>query len=145
MWQHDDRLDITEDMVIYEKGHGEVIKGETVEFVHPLLGVGVDAIGGHYLFIKEEELDHRTGKILYLVGYAVTDRSCCGLAGCGYAVVAGHVRSLRNGLSHDKRPVSTVEPIEEKLYDEVAKAIRMKEALSQVHFLCESGGTKVLF
>ena len=116
-----------------------------MEFVHPLLGVGVDAIGGHYFFVKEEELDHRTGKILYLVGYAVTDRSCCGLSGCGYAVVAGRIRSLRNSLSHDKRPVSTVDPIEEKLFDEVAKAIRMKEALAQVQFLCEGGGTKVLF
>jgi hypothetical protein len=116
-----------------------------VEFVHPQLGVEVEAIGGHYLFFREEGIDHPKGRILYLVGYAVTDRSCCGPTGCGYAIVPGFIISPRYCLREDGRTISLVDTIEEELYEDVAKAIRMKEGVSQVHFLCENGGSRVMF
>jgi len=116
-----------------------------VEFVHPQLGVEVEAIGGHYLFNREEMLDHPVGRILYLVGYAVTDRSCCGPAGCSYAVVTGRIVSFRFCLREDGRPVSIVDPIDGSMYEDLAKVIRLKEGVSQVHFLCENGGSRVLF
>jgi hypothetical protein len=131
--------------IIYESENGSVAKEGPVEFAHPELGVEVKAIGGHYLFTREETLDHPAGQVLYLVGYAVTDRSCCGPAGCIYAVVTGRIVSLRFCMREDGRPVSIIDPIEESLYEDLAKAIRLKEGVSQVHFLCENGGSRVMF
>jgi hypothetical protein len=124
---------------------GRLQRRGLVEFVHPELGVEVEAIGGYYLFTREEMLDHSVGRILYLVGCAVTDRSCCGPAGCSYAVVTGRIVSLRYCLREDGRSVSIMDPIEESLYEDLAKAIRLKEGVSQVHFLCENGGSRVMF
>lgn len=132
-------------MIIYRSENGSAAKEGLVEFVHPNLGEEVEAIGGHYLFTREESLDHPAGRILYLVGYAVTDRSCCGPAGCSYAVVTGRIASLRFCLREDGRPVSIMDPIEESLYEDLAKAIRLKEGVTQVHFLCENGGSRVMF
>jgi hypothetical protein len=132
-------------MIIYGSEKGPAAKEGLVEFVHPQLGEEVEAIGGHYLFTREESLDHPAGRILYFVGYAVLDRSCCGPAGCSYAVVTGRIVSLRFCLREDGRPVSIMDPIEESLYEDLAKAIRLKEGVSQVHFLCENGGSRVMF
>ncbi len=116
-----------------------------MDFIHPLVGEEVYAIGGHYRFLKEEILPHSKGGILYLVGYALTDTSCCGTAGCGYAVVAGHVVSLGSGIAPDSRPVSVLSPVDERFYADVARVIAQKEGVGQVHFLLENGGTKVWF
>ena len=85
------------------------------------------------------------GSILYLVGYALADTSCCGTAGCGYAIVAGHVSSLRSGLAPDNRPISVLSPVSEQFYGDVARVIAQREGVGQVHFLLENGGVKVWF
>lgn len=116
-----------------------------MEFHHPRLGEEVEAIGGHYLFIKEEILDHPLGRILYLVGCAVTDRSCCGPSGCGYAVVAGHIASLRYTRDSGDRPVSILHPVSERFHEDVARVLRSREGVGQVQFLLEDGQRRVLF
>ncbi|HVN71105.1 MAG TPA: hypothetical protein VMU10_03705 [Desulfomonilia bacterium] len=116
-----------------------------MEFVHPRLDEMVEAVGGHYLFTKEDNLAHGRGNIIYFVGYAVTDRACCGLTGCGYAVVAGHIVSPRYRTDKENRIISLINPIEEDLFEEIAKSIRLKEGVSQVLFLREGGGSRVLF
>jgi len=116
-----------------------------MEFVNPMLNEVVEAIGGYYLFTKEDSLDHGKGKITYFVGHAVTDRACCGLTGCGYAVVPGHLVSTRYSTDKENRIISLVDPVCEDLFEEVAKTIRLKEGVSQVIFLCEGGGSRILF
>lgn len=116
-----------------------------MDFVHPLLNKEVYAIGGHYVFVKEDLFPHRNGDILYLVGYALADTSCCGPAGCGYAVVAGHVVSLHYRRTDDDRLISVITPVDEHLYHEVSEAVAHKEGVGQVHFLLENGGRKVWF
>ena len=116
-----------------------------MEFVHPALHEEVNAIGGHYMFTKEDLLAHEVGDILYLIGYAATDTSCCGVAGCGYAIVPGHIKALRSCLREDNRYISEITPVDEQFYAEITKALRMKEGISQVHFLLASGGKKVMF
>lgn len=116
-----------------------------MEFYHPALNEEVNAIGGHYMFTKEALLPHPQGDILYIIGYAATDTSCCGAGGCGYALVPGHVGSLRGRLSTDNRYISTTAPVDEQHYGEVARAIQMREGVTQVHFLLASGGKKVMF
>ncbi|MBN2298153.1 MAG: hypothetical protein JXM72_06140 [Deltaproteobacteria bacterium] len=116
-----------------------------MDFIHPLLNEEVYAIGGHYMFIKEELLPHSRGDILYLVGYALADTSCCGATGCGYAIVPGHVVSLHSRRTDDNRPISVISPVDEQLYPDVAMAVAHKEGVGQVHFLLETGGRKVWF
>lgn len=113
--------------------------------MHPVLNAQVDAIGGHYTITREERLPHVDGEILYFAGHAVVERSCCGPGGCGYALVAGHVVSLRSGLSPCGRLISVIEVIREEGYAEIAQAIRLKEGVNQVHFLCTDCHYEVVF
>lgn len=116
-----------------------------MEFEHPRINEEVEAIGGHYIFLKEELLEHVSGSILYLVGCAVTDRSCCGTAGCAYAVVAGRVVDLRTRKADGDAWISVVEPVPEEFHEEIACFIRSREGIAQVHFLMEGRDRKVLF
>ncbi len=116
-----------------------------MDFVHPLLNEEIDAIAGHYTIIKEEILPHERGPILYLVGFACMDTSCCGYKGCGYAIVAGHIEALRCGRSEDGRIVSRVDPIAEDLHEEIAARICLREGTSQVHFTLASGEKRIVY
>ena len=116
-----------------------------MEFRHPCIGEEIEAIGGHYLFTKEEILEHESGRILYLVGCAVTDRSCCGPAGCGYAVVAGYVVSLHGAGHVENTSVSIIDPVPEALHEQIARIVRLREGVGQVQFVLEGGQVKVVF
>ena len=116
-----------------------------MEFIHPVLNVQVDAIGGHYTITREERLPHTDGEILYFAGHAVVERSCCGPGGCGYALVAGHIVSFCSGLSPEGRLISVIETVRAEWYTEIAKVIRLKEGVNQVHFLCTDCHYEVVF
>lgn len=116
-----------------------------MEYVHPVLNKEITAIAGHYTLISEELLPHENGGILYFVGYAYLDTSCCGLKGCGYAVVAGHAVGLCSARAPDGRFVSQVVPVEEALHQEISRVIRERHGVSQVHFVLASGGKKVVY
>ncbi len=116
-----------------------------MEFRHPRIGEEVEAIGGHYVFTKEEILEHESGPILYFVGCAVADRSCCGPAGCGYAVVAGYVISLHHTEHEGNRLFSDLAPVPETLHQGIAQAIKSCEGVSQVQFVLEGGKMRVVF
>ena len=81
----------------------------------------VNAIGGSYVAIKEIRLPYEGREILYLIGHAAVDASCCGVGGCGYAKVPGFLLDWKAGLSDGSHPVSHVEPIADR---EVRKAVR---------------------
>ncbi len=116
-----------------------------MEFRHPLIGQEIEAIGGHYVFTKEEILEHESGRILYLVGCAVADRSCCGPAGCGYVVVAGYIVSLHQAGGGGNTSASILDPVPEALHEQIARTVRLREGVGQVQFLLEDGLRKTLF
>ena len=105
------------------------------EFVHPKLGQEITAIGGHYVFGQEVRLPYAGREILYFVGYAVLDSTCCGVGGTAYVLVAGYVgqwkyRQNRNGL-----PVSRVAPIQSRIdRQQIRNRIQKKEMVYQVTF-----------
>jgi hypothetical protein len=106
------------------------------DYVHEKLNEEVEAIGGHYLFDKEVRLSFECREVLYLVGFAVVDRSCCGPGGCGFAVVIGYVVSWKSGIDDKGRPISQVEPIHEKpIQQELTRLIQQSEVVTQVQFL----------
>ncbi|MCD6570570.1 MAG: hypothetical protein J7L53_07705 [Deltaproteobacteria bacterium] len=117
------------------------------EFEHPILNEEITAIGGHYMITKEEKLVYppTAGReILYFIGYAVVDTSCCS-SGCGYAIVPGYLVKWHIKKSDGGQDVSLVEPIKEDAYYEVMHLIKSKEGVNQVHFLMDSGDTRVIY
>jgi len=108
----------------------------TVRYVHQELGETVEAIGGSYTLTKEVRLPWigpPAGEVLYTVGYAIFDTSCCGVGGCGFATVRGFLRSWQDSRDAQERPISTVEPIDDPaLRREIAKLIRRREPVTQV-------------
>ena len=71
------------------------LNSELQDFIHPNLGQEITAIGGHYVFNNERRLSFDGRDVLYLVGYAVVDTSCCGVGGCAYAMVPGVVKKWK--------------------------------------------------
>lgn len=109
---------------------------ETERFTHPELNCEVTAIGGHYVWVKEDRLPFDGREVLYLVGYAVLDTTCCGVGGFAWALVPGFVVEWKSGLSPEGRPVSRVERIrDEAIRAEIRRRIRDSERVHQVNFL----------
>jgi hypothetical protein len=108
---------------------------DTLDFVHPELGREITAIGGHYVFVKEICLPFRDREILYFVGYAVLDSTCCGVGGCAYVLVAGFITQWKYKADQNAAGLSQVEPIrDEMIQKEVRALIRQKEMVYQVTF-----------
>jgi len=116
-----------------------------IEFIHPVLNEEVRAIGGHYKMDREDTLVFNGKDVLYLIGYAVVDTSCCGATGCGYAVVPGYIVSLHAKRTSDDHSISLIEPMEEQFYQEITRILRIQEGVNQVHFYHHSGDRKVVF
>jgi hypothetical protein len=108
---------------------------DTQEFVHPKLGQEVTAIGGHYVFGKEICLPYEGREILYFVGYAVLDSTCCGVGGTAYVLVAGYIRQWKYKKNHNDFPVSQVVPIQARIAQkQIRNLIQKKEMVYQVTF-----------
>mgnify|MGYP001033206923 CR=1 FL=1 len=104
-------------------------------WVHRALNTEVEAIGGHYVLVKEQRLAVGGHDVLVIVGHAAFDSTCCGVGGCAYALVPGTVVHYRAEQSLEGLPVSQVEPIrDERLQREVRRAIAAREVVQQVIF-----------
>ena len=111
------------------------LNSELQDFIHPELGQEITAIGGHYVFNTEQRLSFNNCDVLYLVGYAVVDTSCCGIGGCAYAMVPGYVRRWKYKKNETDEPVSQVEPVRDA--DDqtaISQLIQKKENVQQVTF-----------
>ena len=108
---------------------------EPQDFTHPDLGREVTAIGGHYVFGKEIRMSYDSREILYFVGYAVLDSTCCGVGGVAYVLVAGFIRQWKYKMNQENCPVSKIEPIcDETIQKKVRSVIQKKEMVHQVTF-----------
>jgi len=108
---------------------------ELLDFTHPVLDREVTAIGGHYVFTGERRLPYKDREILYFIGYAVVDTSCCGIGGCAYALVQGFVRKWKYKKNSEDLPVSQIEPIRDVLVQrEIGRLIQTRDKIFQVTF-----------
>ena len=108
---------------------------EFQDFTHPILGQEITAIGGHYVFNKEGRLAVDSREVVYLVGYAVVDTSCCGVGGCAYALVPGIVKEWKYKSDDDGLSVSQVEPIlDTTAQQQIRRLIQKREMVQQVTF-----------
>jgi len=105
------------------------------DFSHPELNVQVTAIGGSYFMLKEARLQLNGEDILYLVGTAIFDTTCCGTGGCAYALVPGFIRKWQYKTDANGRPVSRVKSVSERrLRKKIREMIFKKESVHQVNF-----------
>lgn len=106
-------------------------------YLHRPLGEPIEAIGGSCQLTREVRLSlEGTGEeLLYLVGHALFDTTCCGTGGCGYAQVQGYVRRWKALSSSDGVPMTEIELItDETVQDKVKKLIIEREKVQQVNF-----------
>jgi uncharacterized Fe-S cluster-containing radical SAM superfamily protein len=105
------------------------------DYIHPVLNEEIRAISGHYVLIEERRLAYNERKVLYFVGCAVADSSCCAAGGCAYALVPGFIRDWKYKTNPDNLAVSRVERIRDAgIQAEVRQLIQEKETVPQVNF-----------
>jgi hypothetical protein len=107
----------------------------TVAYVHRPLNQEVTAIGGSYLLVKEDCLLFQDRSVLYLVGHAAFDATCCGTGGCAYALVPGFVLDWKSNTDREGLAISHVAPIRDPaVQDGVRRLIQAREMVQQVLF-----------
>jgi len=103
--------------------------------VHEPLNQEVTAIAGHYVLVREVRERFSGRELLYVLGHAVFDTSCCGMGGCGYALVPGFVLRWHTDRTADGQPVTEVEPVDDpEVQAAITAWIRDRESISQVQF-----------
>ena len=86
----------------------------TTEFTHPQLGEEVRTLAGYYLPREEHLLPHDGREVLYIVGDACIEASCCGVASWSYVQVPGFLIGRRVHGEGTMPTVSEVETIDGK-------------------------------
>ena len=106
------------------------------EYSHPELNMQITAIGGSYILIQEVQLPFEGETILYLIGSAIFDTTCCGVGGCAYAQVPGIIRKWKFKTDSGGQPVSMISPIlRQNMKEKIKKLILKKEPVHQVNFV----------
>jgi hypothetical protein len=104
--------------------------------IHQELNEEITAIGGAYTLVKEVRLPFEGREILYIVGHAAFDSTCCGVSGCAYALVPGFILDWKANYNTNGLPVSQVESVQtEAAQASIRKLIFEQEIVHQVQFL----------
>ena len=64
-----------------------------IEFTHPELNKRVEFFGGGYVFIEEGRITYQGKEVLYFLGMAGIEASCCGTGGCAFTVTTPATRA----------------------------------------------------
>ena len=104
-------------------------------YTHPVIGKKVTAIGGHYIVAAEKKLLFKGRELLYFVGCAAYDTTCCGAGGCGYALVPGFLQQHACKKDSAGNTLSEIEPVRGKgLRQEITRRIKKCAPVQQVIF-----------
>jgi hypothetical protein len=102
---------------------------------HPELNCEITAIGGYYIFLKEACISYQHKTLLYWVGCAVFNSTCCGSGGISFARVPGFLHRERYKTDSSGAQVSLVEPISTPPDQEkIREVIQNREMVHQVEF-----------
>lgn len=109
---------------------------EFADYIHDPLDTEVNAIGGRYVFTDECRLPFSGRELLYLVGHALFDSTCCGFGGCRYALVQGFITGWKKKTTPEGRYVTTVERISDaREQKEIQDLIHNRVTVNQVKFM----------
>jgi len=104
------------------------------EYTHEL-NKEIRSISGGYELEMEGKLEIHGKEVLYVVGNAIVDSSCCGVWGCRYALVPGYVRQFKTRQDKQGFWISEVEPIIDRATrQEIIRVLKEKEIVQQVQF-----------
>ena len=84
------------------------------EYVHPPLDEEVPSISGFCTLFEEGRFEHGGRVVLFVVGAAVVDHSCCGAGGARFIRVPGYVVAWKTGSTAAGVPVSEIEPVRDE-------------------------------
>ena len=106
------------------------------KYTHFKLDEDVNTIAGYYTPLKEIRLQNNNREVLYIVGQAVIESSCCGTGSYGYVLVPGYIVNWQNEQNKDDLPVSEVEPISNtESRNSIRRIIQEAEHIPQIEFL----------
>ncbi len=105
------------------------------EYTHEL-NREIRSIAGAYELDSEGRLQIKGEEVLYTVGNALIDSSCCGSWGCRFAIVPGYIRNLNIRKNRQGYWVSEVEPVVDlEAQSKIKQFLEKQENVSQVEFL----------
>lgn len=111
------------------------MRSVTNKYTHLKLNEDVICLAGYYTPRKEVRLKYNNREVLYVVGQAVVESSCCGSGSWEYVLVPGYVVNWQNRTSEAGLPISEVEPISDKAtQDSIRQTIVGVESISQIEF-----------
>ncbi|PKN34319.1 MAG: hypothetical protein CVU61_09065 [Deltaproteobacteria bacterium HGW-Deltaproteobacteria-19] len=114
----------------------EQVQDREEDHVHLELDQVFEFISGSYSLVEEGRLPYKGREVLYAVGVASLDRSCCGSGGCRFLRVPGYLLRWQYRTGEAGRPVSRVEPIlDESERTEIRRLLERAFPHSQVNFL----------
>jgi hypothetical protein len=74
-------------------------------------------------------------EVLVATGYMIIDNSCCGVGGCGFALVPGYVLGWKAEQNEKGEPITEVEPVREEREREALRTLILASArVQQVNF-----------
>jgi len=102
---------------------------KTIKYTHLEVGKDVEiGIAGYYTPQQEVRLEYNGKEVLYVIGKAVIESSCCGTGSWIYALIPGYIVNWQTSKNEDELPVSEVEPIsDEEAREHIRKNIQTKE------------------
>ena len=105
------------------------------KYTHLELDKEVQSIAGYYSPVKEVRLKYNDREVLYVVGHAVIESSCCGAGSWSYVLVPGYILDWQGNANEAGLPVSEIEPIADKqARQDINQTIKQAESASQVEF-----------
>ncbi len=106
-----------------------------LEYTHPRLDEDLYCPAGYYTPQKETRLKYNNREVLYVVGHAVMESSCCGTGSWAYVLVPGYIVNWQNRTNEAGLPVSEVEPISDKgTRENMRRIIEEAESISRIEF-----------
>ena len=108
---------------------------KNIEYTHLKLNEDSYCPAGYYTPEKEVKLKYNNREVLYVVGHAVMESSCCGIGDWIYALVPGYIVDWQTGKNEAGLPVSEVEPVSDRATrGDVRRIISEAESVSQIEF-----------
>ena len=98
-----------------------------VEFTHPELGQEVRTFSGYYTPLEEHVLPYNDREVIYILGHACVEASCCGYTRWNYIQVVGFLVRKHISGGEGASPVSEIEIIQdEKDRDTIRESLGKK-------------------
>jgi hypothetical protein len=104
-------------------------------YTHTDLNSEVHSIAGYYCPLKESRLPYNGREVLYILGKADIDNSCCANGCWEYAMVPGYILRWEYAANADGLAMSEVEPIRDsETQAAVSQIIKSADGINQVNF-----------